>query len=64
MLCWEKSSTFCVQGIDLAPKCYKIDGKYYVNMDEIAYLIDSELDPRDTGFVIYTTYPYEVEIQG
>ena len=45
-------------------KCYKIDGKYYVNMDEIAYLIDSELDPRDTGFVIYTTYPYEVEIQG
>ena len=31
MLCWEKSSTFCVQGIDIAPSSLThVDKKYYI----------------------------------
>ena len=44
--------------------CYKINGKYYVNMDEIAYLIDSQIDELKTGFYISTTLPNEVEAYG
>lgn len=44
--------------------CYKINGKYYVNMDEIAYLLDSQIDELKTGFYISTTLPNEVEAYG
>ena len=44
--------------------CYKINGKYYVNIDEIAYLIDSQIDELKTGFYISTTLPNEVEAYG
>ena len=29
--------------------CYKINGKYYVNLDEIGYLTDSEVVPGSAG---------------
>ena len=44
--------------------CYKINGKYYVNIEEIAYLIDSQIDELKTGFYISTTLPNEVEAYG
>jgi len=30
MLCWEKSSTFCVQGIDIAPNNIQLKYSNYV----------------------------------
>ena len=30
MLCWEKSSTFCVQGIDIAPSNIQLKYSNYV----------------------------------
>ena len=45
--------------------CYKINGKYYVNLDEIGYLTDSEVVPGSAGgFYITTTMPNEVEAYG
>lgn len=44
--------------------CYKINGKYYVNINEIAYMTDSEITELDTGFYIRTTRPNEVEAYG
>lgn len=45
--------------------CYKINGKYYVNLDEIGYLTDSEVVPGSAGgFYITPTMPNEVEAYG
>ena len=42
--------------------CYKINGKYYVNKDEIAYLTDSEIvEDSLCGPYVKTTMPNEVE---
>lgn len=46
-------------------KCYKINGKYYVTMQDIAYLTDSEISDGSTGgYYVKTTMPNEVEIYG
>ncbi len=45
--------------------CYKINGKYYVNMDEIAYMTDSEIGEGSLGGpYVTTTMPNEVEAYG
>lgn len=45
--------------------CYKISGKYYVNIHDIAYMTDSEIvDGSAGGYVLGTTYPNEVEAYG
>ena len=45
-------------------RCYKINGKYYVNINDIAYMTDSEITELDTGFYIRTVMPNEVEAYG
>lgn len=45
--------------------CYKISGKYYVSIHDIAYMTDSEIvDGSAGGYVLGTTYPNEVEAYG
>ena len=44
--------------------CYKINGKYFVSIEEIAYLTDSEIKSGSTGFFVYPTLPNEVEAYG
>ena len=44
--------------------CYKIDGKYYVNPDDIAELTDSRFEDYGSGWHISTNRPHKIDAYG